>query len=149
MTPKTALSDYIIGLRHVGHVVEDLDAAVASFKRVYGIRSEAIRYLPNDDQAARFAFITVGTTEFELVQPVSDELRATIAAHPNGSGGINHVAWRVSDLDACLEILGQLGIGPGHVTPDGPIGFKNVRFVYLDPTHCDGLLIELVEIKDN
>ena len=152
MTLKSALNDYITGLRHVGHVVEDLDAAVESFINVYGVKADSVRYVPetpDEDIPARFAFITIGDSEFELVQPVSADLREMLFARPSGSAGINHVAWQVSDLDACLAILEKRGIGPGHVTSNGPVGYKNQRFVYLDPEACDGLLIELIETTDD
>jgi len=146
---KSSLNDYIIGLRHIGHVVNNLDAAVAAFVRLYGIAPESVRFVPevvDDDTPARFAFITVSDTEFELIQPISDDMRNLLDAQPSGGAGINHVAWHVSDLDACLDILDQQDIHPGHATPDGPVGYGGRRFVYLNPDCCDGLLVELIEI---
>jgi len=145
---KSSLNDYIIGLRHIGHVVDDLDTAVAAFVRLYGIAPASIRFIPevvDDDTPARFAFITVGDTEFELIQPISDDTRNVLEAGPSGSAGINHVAWQVSDLDACLNILDRQGIHPGHATPNGPVDYGGRRFVYLNPDSCDGLLVELIE----
>lgn len=151
-TLKSALNDFIVGLRHIGFVVDDLDAAVASFNRVYGLPMDAVRWIPDphtDDVRARFAFLTVGGSEIELVQPVDKESRSMLSSPPSGSAGINHVAWQVSDLDACMQILGQQGIGPGHVTPDGPAEFKHLSLVYLDPDACGGQLIELIETHDS
>lgn len=151
MTIVNALSDQIIGLQHVGHVVRDLDATVAAFCRVYGLDANDVRLVPDmveDDTPTRFAFITVGDTEFEIIEPLSKEFRETLFASESGGAGINHVAWRVRDLDACMSLLAESGIGAGHVTPDGPVAFSNRRLVYLNPSDCDGLLIELIEIGD-
>lgn len=150
-TLKSALNDYIVGLRHIGFVVDDLDTAVTSCQRLYGLPESAVRRLPDaddDNVRARFAFLSVGNNEFEFVQAVDEEVRSALSSRPSGSGGINHVAWQVSDLDACLQVLRQQGIGPGHVTPDGPVTFKQLSFVYLDPDACDGMLVELIETHD-
>ena len=116
--------------------------------RVYGIDPESVRIIPADpdaDSPARFAFLSVAGLDFEIVQPCNEEQRTLLAKYASGSGGINHIAWEVSDLDACLAILSERGIGPGHVTPDGPFEYFNSRSVYLDPEACGGLLIELHE----
>ena len=149
MSIQSILSDYIIGLQHVGHVVADLEASLQSFGRVYGVGEDSIRRVPeHEDAGALFAFVSIGGTEFELIQPLSDEFRAKLFDAPSGGAGINHVAWRVSDMDACLLALHSRGIGPGHVTPDGPFSYENMKIVYLDPEACDGMYIELIEISD-
>ena len=151
MSIQSILSDYIVGLQHVGHVVADLEAALASFRRIYGIEDAAIRRIPEDvdeDTASLFAFVEVGGTEFELIQPLSDDLRAALFSAPSGGAGINHVAWRIRDMDGCLGTLRHRGIGPGHVTPDGPFSYGSMKIVYLDPAACDGMYIELIEIVD-
>ena len=151
MSIQSILADYIIRLQHVGHIVPDLDAAIDAFIRVYGVGEEAVRRSPeepNEDSEALFAFITIGDNEFELIQPLSERFRKLLLGAPSGGAGINHVAWRVSDLDACLELLGEQGIGPGHVTPDGVFTNDSSRIVYLDPAACGGLFIELIEFTD-
>lgn len=143
------LDDYIIGLQHIGHVVRDLDATIDAFRSVYGVDETAIRRFPSADDPqdveTKFAFITVSGSEFELIEPVSDRFRELLFDQPSGGAGINHVAWRVSDMDACMGILAGRGIGPGYVTPDGPVCFADRRLVYLDPADTGGLLVELIE----
>ena len=129
----------------------DVEQAVATFSHLYGLRPGDVRYVPEPpDPAAptRFAFVTVGDVEFELIEPQSDDARRLLSPRACGGGGINHVAWRVTDLAACLSLLAARGIGPGHVTPDGPVEFGNRRMVYLDPEDCGGLLLELIEVLD-
>ncbi|MGI9238780.1 MAG: VOC family protein [Woeseiaceae bacterium] len=152
MSIQETLKDYIVDLQHIGHIVRDLDEAIASFVAVYGIDEDDVRREPQDpDQevSTRFAFVAVGNTEFELIQPVTKEFRETLFESPSGGAGINHVAWRVSDIGACVDLLAAKGIRPGHVTPDGIVSFGNRKLVYLDPTDTRGLLIELIEIGRN
>lgn len=151
MPIKDTLNDYIVGLKHVGHVVDDLDAAVAAFCDVYGVDASNVRRVPEnpgEDAPALFAFVTVANVEFELIQPVSEQFCDQLLANPSGGAGINHVAWRVRDIEACLDLLGEQGIRPGHVTPDGIVTFDKLRLVYLDPRDTQGMLIELIEIAD-
>ena len=149
MTIVKALKDYIIGLQHVGHIVQDLDAAVASFCRLYGLDENDVRRvpeIPDEDVPTLFAFVNVAGTEFELIQPQSAAARRVLLASSSGGGGINHVAWRVLDIDACVELLAGQQIRPGHVTPDGVVDTGRSRIIYLDPGDTDGVLIELVQL---
>ena len=151
MSLEESLKDYIIGLQHVGHIVEDIEAAIDGFVRLYGVDAANIRRVPEafgNGAPTLFAFVRVAGTEFELIQPVSDSSRAELLSVPSGGAGINHVAWRVSDIDACVQLLRNKGIRPGHVTPDGPVGFGNKKLVYLSADDCGGLLVELIEIED-
>jgi catechol 2,3-dioxygenase-like lactoylglutathione lyase family enzyme len=142
------LEHYIIGLQHIGHVVSDLDVAVANFERVYGIDRADVRWEPaaGVDSPSRFAFVTVAGTEFELIEASDPGLRAVIEKYPSGGAGINHVAWRVENLEALMGVLAEKGIVPGHVTPNGPVRFGHKALVYLDPDTTGGVLIELIEV---
>ena len=151
MTIVNSIQDHILGLQHVGHIVADLDEAVTSFCRLYGVDPGTVRRVPTDEAQAgptRFAFVTVADTEFELIEAVSEPFKTLLDRSPVGGAGINHVAWRVCDLDICLQKLRREGVLPGHVTPDGPVAFADRRLVYLDPETCGGLLVELIEISD-
>jgi methylmalonyl-CoA/ethylmalonyl-CoA epimerase len=145
--PLAVLADYIEAVAHVGFIVPDLVKAVAQAQQVYGLKTDDIRYLPEpgEDAETRFAFFTVGGLEFELIEPCSREFRDTLLSMPSGGGGINHLAWRVSDIDAALAALAQQGIKPGHVTPHGVVSIGPKKMVYLDPDTTDGLVIELIE----
>ena len=68
---------------------------------------------------------------------------------PTGGAGINHVAWRVSDIEAAVKRLAGQRIRPGHVTPDGVIDTGRSKIVYMNPDDTDGILIELVELSDS
>ena len=146
---KAALKDFIVGLRHVGHIVDDLKASVDDFRRIYGLAEEDITILPPFDQEApaRFGLLNVGGgVEFELIEPISDDMKATLHSVASGAGGINHVAYVVSDIDAALAVLAEQGIRPGHVTPDGVVDTGRTRIAYLNPVDTGDMLIELVEV---
>jgi methylmalonyl-CoA/ethylmalonyl-CoA epimerase len=144
---RAVLADYIEGVAHVGFVVPDLAEAVAQARRVYGLAEEDFRYVPEpgEEAATRFAFYSVGDLEFELIEPVSEEFRNILLATPSGGAGINHVAWRVVNIEAAVACLLEHGVKPGHVTPSGVVTIGAKKMVYLDPDTTGGLVIELLE----
>ncbi|MCH9695378.1 MAG: VOC family protein [Gammaproteobacteria bacterium] len=149
MSVRQALESYILGLQHIGYIVDDLDVSVAQWQRLYGLNARCVRREPEDpgeDVATRFAFIRIGESEFELIEPVSPEFRETLLASPAAGGGLNHIAWRVSDIVACAATLAEIGVRPGYVTPQGIVSFGNRKLLYLEPTDCDGHLVELIQI---
>ena len=151
---QAVLTDYIIGLAHVGHVVESLADAIADFKRVYGVDEAQIEVIPPlpadgevDEAPTRFAFVDVKGTQFELIEPISEFFKAQLLDMPSGLAGINHVAYLVNDIEAAYQHLLSQGIQAGHVTPDGIVDFGAKKMLYLDPATTGGLLIELIEEK--
>lgn len=144
----STLQQYIVGIQHVGHVVDDLASAVAGFEALYGIDVNEVRWEPPAGVASpsRFAFVTVADTEFELIEVRDSKMREQIGKYPSGGAGINHIAWRVRGLDAVMAMLAEQGVRPGHVTPDGPVRFGNKEMVYLAPETTGGMLVELIEI---
>ena len=146
---KAVLKDFIIGLAHVGHIVEDMDAALANFKRVYGVSDDDIRIPPDPpgELQTKFAFVTVQGVEFELIEPVSTFFKKLLWEMPSGLAGINHVAYLVDDIDVAAEMLARQNIQAGHVTPQGVVDFGPKKIMYLDPQDTGGLVIELIELK--
>ncbi len=144
------LVDYIVEIRHVGFVVPDLRAALDDLQRVYGVPDSAIRVQPDWDEPTptRFALVTMGNTEYEYIEPIEAPFRDIIESTACGGAGINHVAWRISDMAGAMGALAEKGIGPGYVTPDGPVAMGNRKMVYLDPLATGGQLIELIEDPD-
>lgn len=143
------LAQHILGLAHIGFIVEDLQLAIDEFVRVYGIDDAAINVQPpfEDEATTRFAFIDVAGVEFELIEPISDHFKAVLLAIPSGGAGINHVAYRVDNLEKVGALLTTRGIRPGHVTPDGIVDFGPKKMLYLNPEDTGGLVIELIEVK--
>jgi len=144
------LKDRIVGVAHVGFIVPSLDSALAQFSRVYGLSPQDVEIQPppGEDALTRFAFFIVGGLQFELIEPVSAQFKEQLLGMPSGGAGINHLAWRVDDIDAALELLAVRNIHPGHVTPDGVISIGQRKMVYLDPETTGGLVIELIQHPD-
>lgn len=131
-------------LRHVGYIVQDIDRSVNMFKKFFDLKNEDVRLMSADDTggAGAFAFVKVGGTELELIQPVSDFFREMTGDPPPG---INHIAFQVKDVEAEVKALEEKGIHLGYITRDGIFDTGKTKLAYLDPNDTDGVLIELVE----
>jgi len=141
------MDELIIKLRHIGYIVKDMDKSVATFKKLFDLKDEDIRMLTADDTggAGAFAFIPVGGTELELIQPISDYFKEMTGDPPEG---INHIAFLVKDIEKAVQVMEEKGIHLGYITKDGIFDTGGIKIAYLDPRDTDGILIELVETRE-
>ncbi|WNC72163.1 VOC family protein [Thalassotalea psychrophila] len=146
------LKQQIVGLAHVGFIVTDLTASIADYKKVYGVEDSDILVFPpfsqtGDEVLTRFAFIKINDSEIELIEPISTDFKHLLHSAPAGGGGINHIAWLVTDIEESVDVLAKQGIIPGYVTPNGVMDTGSKKMVYLDPETTGNLYIELIQIK--
>lgn len=133
-------------LRHVGYVVDDLDASVAMFRSLFDIDDDEVRYVSPDETGGQvaFAFISLGGIELEIIQPLTDTFRKMTGDTANG---ITHFALEVTDIDEVIERLAEKGVKLGYITPNGVFDTGTKKIAYLEPADTGGNLIELVENK--
>ncbi|NUB45016.1 VOC family protein [Fertoebacter nigrum] len=118
----------------------DLEAAVAHWQAVLGVAAGPV--LRNEAQGVQMQRFDLAGAQIELLSPLGD--RGPLAGYltRNPRGGLHHLAFASTDLEADLARLLQLG-----VVPIGQPG-RNVmgqRMVFLQPASMQGLLIELQE----
>jgi catechol 2,3-dioxygenase-like lactoylglutathione lyase family enzyme len=114
-------------VRHVGIIVDDVQASIELYKKIYDIGEEEIRVMPpfeEKDAESRFAFIPLGGQEFELIQPIS---------------------FTVTDIEKAVERMKEKGVRLGHVTKDGILDMKRSKVAYFNPEDTGGILVEYVE----
>lgn len=141
------LAARLLGVAHIGFIVPSLESSLAEFSRVYGLDASAVDIQPPAGETAltRFAFFSVAGLNFELIEPCSEHFKEQLLGMPSGGAGINHIAWRVDDIEVAVELLAARDIRPGHVTPDGIIAIGERKMVYLDPATTGGQVIELIQ----
>jgi methylmalonyl-CoA epimerase len=141
------MDDMVMKLRHIGYIVKDMDRSVNTFKKLFDLKEDDIRMLTADDTggAGAFAFIPLGGTELELIQPISDYFKEMTGDPPEG---INHIALQVKDVEKAVKIMEERGVHLGYITRDGIFDTGKTKIAYLDPKDTDGILIELVESPD-
>jgi methylmalonyl-CoA/ethylmalonyl-CoA epimerase len=126
-------------VHHVAVVVADIDRSLALWRDLLGMPVELV--LPVEPDRVRIAFLTVGESKVELVQP-TDDTTGVARFLANKGEGFHHVCFEVADLAATLIRLGRDGIELIDPAPrrgaEGPVAF-------LHPRSCQGVLVELIE----
>jgi methylmalonyl-CoA/ethylmalonyl-CoA epimerase len=126
-------------IHHVALIVSSIEDALGLWRDMLGLELEAILDIPQD--RVRIAFLGVGESKIELVEPTDDTTGVARFLASKGEG-FHHVCFEVSDLSETLLRLGIDGLELIDSAPrrgaEGPVAF-------LHPRSCRGVLVELIE----
>lgn len=131
----------IKGIDHIAIVVEDLEEALKFWRDRLGLALDHIETVSS--QGVKIAFLPVGDSEVELIQPLDDE--SGVAKYLRKKGpGMHHLCFEVEDIQERLRDLESQGVRlidqEPHVTDDGR------KLAFLHPKSASGVLIELYEL---
>ena len=129
-------------LDHVGLATDDEPATRTFFEELLGLRGGPAETVERD--RVRVAFLGTGQSRLELVTPVSDDSPIAGFLHTRGPG-LHHLALRVADLAATLDILHERGVRLIDRVPRQGAHGRRVAFVH--PSSSHGVLVELVEAE--
>ena len=126
-------------VHHVAVVVRELESALAFYRDRLGLELEVI--LPIESDAVRIAFLPVGDSKIELVEPTDPGTGVARFLESRGEG-FHHVCFEVPDLAAELRRLAAEGVELIDQAPrqgaEGPVAF-------IHPRSGHGVLVELIE----
>ena len=126
-------------VHHVAVVVRDMDAALATYRDQLGLPLDVL--LPIESDGVRIAFLPVGESSIELVEPTNSETGVARFLESRGEG-FHHVCLEVDDVQAELDRLAANGLELIDKQPrrgaEGPVAF-------IHPRSCHGVLVELIE----
>jgi methylmalonyl-CoA epimerase len=126
-------------VHHVAVVVRDIEAALAFYRDTLGLPVSLVLPIPSD--AVIIAFLDVGESKVELVQPTSADTGVARFLDKKGEG-FHHVCFETPDVDATLADLAAQGVEvidqQARKGAEGPVAF-------LHPRSCNGVLVELIE----
>jgi len=126
-------------VHHVALVVDSVDDSLGLWRDVLGLELETVMDIPSD--RVRIAFLGVGETKVELVEP-TDDTTGVARFLANKGEGFHHVCFEVANLAETLLRLEVDGIELIDAAPrrgaEGPVAF-------LHPRSCHGVLVELIE----
>ncbi len=126
-------------VHHVALIVASIETALGFWRDLLGAPLETIMDIPQD--RVRIAFLTVGESKIELVQPTDDSTGVARFLASKGEG-FHHVCFEVADLSEALTRLGLDGLelidGAPRKGAEGPVAF-------IHPRSCHGVLVELIE----
>ena len=87
-------------VHHLAVVVESLDAAVGLWRDMLGLELESIMDIPTDK--VRIAFLGVGESKVELVEPTDDTTGVARFLASKGEG-FHHICFEVDNLSEAFD----------------------------------------------
>jgi methylmalonyl-CoA epimerase len=121
---------------HVGIVVADIDSALAVYGETFEL--ELVHRERSDELGLDIALLQVGESRVELLAPTT-----TDSVLADAAPGMHHVAYRVADIDAALELLQAREVDLVDTSPR--VGVLASRIAFVHPHAAGGVLTELVE----
>lgn len=126
-------------IHHVALVVADIDRSLGFWRDMLGLPVDLVVHMEPD--RSTIAFLPVGESKVELVQPTDDTTGVARFLAAKGEG-FHHVCFEVANLSEALMRLEMDGVELIDSAPrkggEGPVAF-------LHPRSCHGVLVELIE----
>lgn len=130
----------ILKIDHLGIAVNSIDERKNFWTDVLGLSFAGAETV--QEQKVTTAFFPVGESEVELLESTSPD--GPVAKYIEKRGeGIQHVAFRVENIDAALDELKAKGIQLIDQKPR--IGAGGAKIAFLHPKATSGILVELCQ----
>ncbi|MFQ5486645.1 MAG: methylmalonyl-CoA epimerase [Desulfobacterales bacterium] len=130
----------VLKIDHLGVAVNSIDETGRFWTDVLGLKFEGSEIV--EEQKVTTAFFPVGDSEVELLESTMPD--GPIARYLEKKGeGIQHIAFRVENLENALEELKEKGVRLIDEKPRKGAGGAKIAFLHPRSTH--GVLIELCE----
>ena len=127
-------------INHIALVVEDIDTALTFWRDSLGLELEKITQEPREEAAV--AFLPIGDSEIELVQPTSEESGVARFLVKRGPG-MHHLCLQVNDIQRFVEDLVNCGVQMIH---EKPVQADDGRaYAFIHPKSAFGVLVEVYE----
>ena len=132
-----------IKINHVAIVVQDIDAALNFWEQTFGLELDHVEDVPS--QKSKVAFLPLGESEIELVQPTTSDSGLAYFLEKRGEG-MHHICIEVEDIDATLAELKSKGV---RLINDVPEELPGRKMAFIHPKAANGVLVELYQLTEN
>lgn len=125
---------------HIGIAVQSIHDSLPFYTEKLGakyLREEIV-----SSQQVKVAFLDVGNTKFELLEPTSDKSPIAKFIEKRGEG-IHHIALGVESIEKRIEEMKEKGIQMIDEAPRQGAGGNAIAFMH--PKSTRGILFELCE----
>ncbi|HOR77404.1 MAG TPA: methylmalonyl-CoA epimerase [Anaerolineaceae bacterium] len=131
-----------IKINHVAIVVQDIDAALNFWEQTFGLELDHVEDVPS--QKSKVAFLPLGESEIELVQPTTSDSGLANFLEKRGEG-MHHICIEVEDIDATLAELKSKGV---RLINDVPEELPGRKMAFVHPKAANGVLVELYQLTE-
>ncbi len=125
---------------HIAVVVPDMEEAKRFWVDALGLELERVENVP--EEAVDIAFLPVGESEIELLQPTDPESGVAKYMAKKGAG-MHHLCFEVEDIEAMLARL-QAAEVP-LITETAKVS-SGKKYAFVHPKGTGGVLVELYEL---
>lgn len=125
---------------HIGIAVSNLEESLKFYEGVLGLKSAGTETV--EEQKVTVAFLPIGDTEVELLESTSEDGPIAKFIEKNGQG-VQHIAFRVDDIEAAIAEMKDKGIRMIDEKPRYGAGGAKIAFCH--PKSTNGVLIELCQ----
>jgi methylmalonyl-CoA/ethylmalonyl-CoA epimerase len=130
----------VLKIDHLGIAVNSIDDGKKFWADIMGLEFEGSETV--EAQKVTTAFFPVGESEVELLESTAPD--GPVAKYIEKKGtGIQHVAFRVENIEEALEELKAKGVRLIDETPR--IGAGGAKIAFLHPKATSGVLVELCQ----
>jgi len=128
---------------HIGIAVKSIKKTSELLSNILGLKVTGEEIV--EEQKVKVAFLPLGDSELELLESTSPESPIARFIEKKGEG-IQHIAFRVDNLEKALEKLKKEGV---RLIDEKPrYGAGGAKIAFLHPKSTNGILIELSERKE-
>ncbi|MFO7600666.1 MAG: methylmalonyl-CoA epimerase [Candidatus Desulfacyla sp.] len=125
---------------HIGVAVKAIETAGKFYTDILGLKIAEVENVA--DQKVNVAFIPITDSEVELLESTDPD--GPVAKYINARGeGIQHVAFRVENIEEALAELKAKGVRLIDQEPRNGAGGARIAFIH--PKETNGVLVELCE----
>ena len=130
----------IARIDHIGIAVQDISDALKFFQDALGVKLDRVE--SEEGGRTKVAFLPVGTSDVELVEPQDADSGLAKFLAKRGEG-VHHICFEVDDIDAALTRLKEKGAQLIDETPR--VNAQGMRYAFIHPKSAHGVLIELYQ----
>ena len=125
---------------HIGIAVRSIGKTSELLSNILGLKVTGEEIV--EEQKVKVAFLPLGDSELELLESTSPEGPITRFIEKKGEG-IQHIAFRVDNIEKALEKLKKEGV---RLIDEKPrYGAGGAKIAFLHPKSTNGILVELCE----
>jgi methylmalonyl-CoA/ethylmalonyl-CoA epimerase len=127
-------------INHIGIAVNSLDESIPFYRDNLGMAFMGIEEVI--EQKVKVAFLQVGESKIELLEPTSPESPIAKFLEKNGPG-IHHLAYEVEDIAVAIAKL--LAEGSRMIDEKPRLGAHGAQIAFVHPKSSGGVLTELCQ----
>jgi methylmalonyl-CoA/ethylmalonyl-CoA epimerase len=128
-------------IHHIAVLVENIDTSLQFWQTILGIEPSHISDYPQED--ARIAFLPLGESEIELVQPTNPDSGLGRFLEKRGAG-MHHICLEVADLRGLMVDLSSTNVQ--LINEEPRVGEDGRSYAFIHPKSTGGVLVELYQL---